>query len=203
MASNEESSQPAETQRHSIPIGSTSISINLSFVKSLLGIFEGAIIILSLICLICAGAGANVVCDYAYGSNYGFYEFVAGTVFLTYFIDYLIFTISIEERWCMKFVPWLVWHFFSGVIFTFLYLIASIVMASHTCGRGGYTAAAVFGFITTIVSGVETYFLLLSLRQDHAPTDNKVLNMMGVPQGNSASPQSPEYDPESIPESKY
>lgn len=49
------------------------------------------------------------MCDYAYGSNYGFYEFVAGTVFLTYFIDYLIFTISIEERWCMKFVPWLVW----------------------------------------------------------------------------------------------
>lgn len=45
MASNEESSQPAETQRHSIPIGSTSISINLSFVKSLLGIFEGAIIV--------------------------------------------------------------------------------------------------------------------------------------------------------------
>lgn len=45
MASNEESSQPAETQRQSIPIGSTSISINLSFVKSLLGIFEGAIIV--------------------------------------------------------------------------------------------------------------------------------------------------------------
>lgn len=65
--------------------------------------------ILSVICLICAGAGANLSCDYTYGSNYGFYEFVAGTVLLTYFIDYIIFAISIDEQWCMKFIPWLLW----------------------------------------------------------------------------------------------
>uniref|UniRef100_K1R5E5 MARVEL domain-containing protein n=1 Tax=Magallana gigas TaxID=29159 RepID=K1R5E5_MAGGI len=135
MASTEGGDQPPESKQDSVRIGSTCFSINLNYVKSLLGIFEAAII-----------------------------------------------------------------HFFIGAIFTFLYLIASIVMVTHTCGRGGYTAAAVFGFITTIVSGVETYFLLLSLRQDHAPTDNKVLNMLGVPK---ATPQSPEYDAGSIPGSKY
>lgn len=61
----------------------------------------------------------------------------------------------------------------------------------------------VFGFITTVVLGVETYFLLMSLRRDHAPSDNKVLNMLGVPPSNSASPQSPDYDPESVPDTKY
>eukprot|EP00105_Crassostrea_gigas_P025945 XP_011446704.2 PREDICTED: CKLF-like MARVEL transmembrane domain-containing protein 4 isoform X2 [Crassostrea gigas] len=203
MASTEGGDQPPESKQDSVRIGSTCFSINLNYVKSLLGIFEAAIIILSLICLICAGVGANLACDYTYGSSYGFYESVAGTVFLTDVINYLIFALSIDEKWCMKFIPWLVWHFFIGAIFTFLYLIASIVMVTHTCGRGGYTAAAVFGFITTIVSGVETYFLLLSLRQDHAPTDNKVLNMLGVPKGSTQCPQNPDYDRDILPESKY
>ena len=61
----------------------------------------------------------------------------------------------------------------------------------------------VFGFITTVVLGVETYFLLMSLRRDHAPSDNKVLNMLGVPPSNRTSPQSPDYDPESVPDTKY
>lgn len=44
------------------------------------------------------------------------------------------------------FINWLICplqHFFIGAIFTFFYLIASIVMAAHTCGQGGYAAAAV------------------------------------------------------------
>lgn len=65
--------------------------------------------ILSFICLICTWAGANLNCDYAYGSSYGFFEFVAGSVFLTDVINYLIFALTIDEKWCMKFVPWLVW----------------------------------------------------------------------------------------------
>ncbi|XP_078335351.1 uncharacterized protein LOC111134320 isoform X2 [Crassostrea virginica] len=202
MSSTEES-ENRSAEKQSVPIGSTSLSINISFVKSLLGIFQGVVIILSVICLICAGAGANLSCDYTYGSNYGFYEFVAGTVLLTYFIDYIIFAISIDEQWCMKFIPWLLWHFVTGIVFTFLYFIASIVMASHVCGRSGYAAASVFGFITTVVLGVETYFLLMSLRRDHAPSDNKVLNMLGVPPSNCSSPQSPDYDPESVPDTKY
>ncbi|XP_061189573.1 CKLF-like MARVEL transmembrane domain-containing protein 4 isoform X1 [Saccostrea echinata] len=207
LMSSEENGHPQssqDTDRHTVPIGSTGLSINLTYVKSLLGIFEAAMIILSLICLICAGAGANLACDYSYGSNYGFYEFVAGTVFLTDFINYLIFAISIDEKWCLRLVPWLVWHFVVGVIFTFLFFVASIVMVSHICGRGGYAAAAVFGFIATIVSGVDTFFCLLSLRRDHSPTDNKFLNILGVPHSSSASPQSPQYDSESVPESsKY
>nr|XP_011446706.2 CKLF-like MARVEL transmembrane domain-containing protein 4 isoform X2 [Crassostrea gigas] len=160
MQSTEESDQSPETQGNTRRIGNTCVSINLTFVKSRLGIFEAAIIILSFICLICTWAGSNLACDYTYGSSYGFFEFVAGSVFLTDFINYLIFALTIDEKWCMKFVPWLVWHFFIGAIFTFFLLIASIVMVSHMCGQGGYAAAAVFGFITTIVSGVETYFLL-------------------------------------------
>lgn len=65
--------------------------------------------ILSFICLICTWAGANLNCDYTYGSSYGFFEFVAGSVFLTDVINYLIFALTIDEKWCMKFVPWLVW----------------------------------------------------------------------------------------------
>ena len=34
-------------------------------------------------------------------------------------------------------------HFVTGIVFTFLYFIASIVMASHVCGRSGYAAASV------------------------------------------------------------
>lgn len=203
MQSTEESDQSPETQGNTRRIGNTCVSINLTFVKSRLGIFEAAIIILSFICLICTWAGSNLACDYTYGSSYGFFEFVAGSVFLTDVINYLIFALTIDEKWCMKFVPWLVWHFFIGAIFTFFLLIASIVMVSHMCGQGGYAAAAVFGFITTIVSGVETYFLLQSLRQDHAPTDNKVLNMLGVPKGSTQCPQNSDYDRDILPESKY
>ncbi|XP_048752866.2 CKLF-like MARVEL transmembrane domain-containing protein 4 isoform X2 [Ostrea edulis] len=205
MSSTEENAPNSqETDRQTIPIGSTSFSINVTFARSFLGIFEAVIILLSLISLICAGAGANLACDYNYGSNYGFYEFVAGSVFITYLIDYVIFIISIDEKLCLKLVPFLFWHFVVGAMFTLLYLIASIVMAAHICGQGGYAAATVFGFISTVVMGIHTYFCLLSLRHDHAPTDNKVLNMLGVPQENSASSQSPQYDPENLGESsKY
>ncbi|XP_022342615.2 uncharacterized protein LOC111136217 isoform X1 [Crassostrea virginica] len=191
------------TESHSVPIGTSCLSIDLAFVKSRLGVFEAVVIILSLICWICSAAGANIACDFAYGSNYAFYEFVVGSAFLTYLINYLIFAIKFDEKWCMKFVPWLVWHFVMAAIFTFLYLIASIVMVSQTCGQAGYAAAAITGFITTVVFGFGTYFLLLMLREDHAPSDNKFLNMLGVPRRSHTSTQSPEYDSESFPDTKY
>lgn len=79
-------------------------NINIAY-NTVFGFFQ----ILSFICLICTWAGSNLACDYTYGSSYGFFEFVAGSVFLTYFINYLIFALTIDEKWCMKFVPWLVW----------------------------------------------------------------------------------------------
>uniref|UniRef100_K1RBY5 T-box transcription factor TBX20 n=1 Tax=Magallana gigas TaxID=29159 RepID=K1RBY5_MAGGI len=142
MQSTEESDQSPETQGNTRRIGNTCVSINLTFVKSRLGIFEAAIIV--------------------------------------------------------RILSWL-WYFEiqDSVQHS---KAASIVMVSHMCGQGGYAAAAVFGFITTIVSGVETYFLLQSLRQDHAPTDNKVLNMLGVPKGSTQCPQNPDYDRDILPE---
>nr|XP_034299141.1 uncharacterized protein LOC105341725 isoform X3 [Crassostrea gigas] len=148
MQSTEESDQSPETQGNTRRIGNTCVSINLTFVKSRLGIFEAAIIV-----RILSWLWYFEIQDSVQHSK-------TGSVFLTDFINYLIFALTIDEKWCMKFVPWLVWHFFIGAIFTFFLLIASIVMVSHMCGQGGYAAAAVFGFITTIVSGVETYFLL-------------------------------------------
>lgn len=79
-------------------------NINIAY-NTVFGFFQ----ILSFICLICTWAGSNLACDYTYGSSYGFFEFVAGSVFLTDVINYLIFALTIDEKWCMKFVPWLVW----------------------------------------------------------------------------------------------
>lgn len=50
MASTEGGDQPPESKQDSVRIGSTCFSINLNYVKSLLGIFEAAIIV-SIICL--------------------------------------------------------------------------------------------------------------------------------------------------------
>ncbi|XP_078335353.1 uncharacterized protein LOC111132293 isoform X1 [Crassostrea virginica] len=200
MMSTEESKEATES--HFVPIGTSCLSIDMAFVKSHLGVFEAVVIILSLVCCICSAPGSNIACDIAYGSNYAFYKFVVGSAFLTYLINYLIFAIKFDEKWCMKFVPWLVWHFVVAAIFTFLYLIASIGMVSKTCGQAGYAAAAVTGFTTTVVFGFGTYFLLLMLREDHAPSDNKFLNMLGVPRRSDTS-TSPEYDSETFPDTKY
>lgn len=50
MASTEGGDQPPESKQDSVRIGSTCFSINLNYVKSLLGIFEAAIIV-SILCL--------------------------------------------------------------------------------------------------------------------------------------------------------
>lgn len=50
MASTEGGDQPPESKQDSVCIGSTCFSIDLNYVKSLLGIFEAAIIV-SIICL--------------------------------------------------------------------------------------------------------------------------------------------------------
>ncbi|XP_078335354.1 uncharacterized protein LOC111132293 isoform X2 [Crassostrea virginica] len=167
MMSTEESKEATES--HFVPIGTSCLSIDMAFVKSHLGVFEAVVIILSLVCCICSAPGSNIACDIAYGSNYAFYKFVVGSAFLTYLINYLIFAIKFDEKWCMKFVPWLVW---------------------------------VTGFTTTVVFGFGTYFLLLMLREDHAPSDNKFLNMLGVPRRSDTS-TSPEYDSETFPDTKY
>ena len=64
--------------------------------------------VLSLLGLISIAAGFQPACDFRYGSSYGFYDFIGGTVFVTRFILYVLFVVSIEEKWCFKFVPWLI-----------------------------------------------------------------------------------------------
>ena len=51
-------------------------------------------------------------------------------------------------------------HFVVAALFTFLYLIASIVMVSQTCGQAGYAAAAVSmrEGARIIINSVKKYF---------------------------------------------
>ncbi|XP_060595040.1 uncharacterized protein LOC132749326 [Ruditapes philippinarum] len=132
------------------------IYIDLSFVKSLYGIFVAAELILSLLGLISVSVPKNEGCAYLYSSSYSYYEFTASSCFIVSLVWYILYALAITKK--LGFIRWdiaeIVWIGF----YIFNYLIGSAVIASKACGQGGYKAAAAFGFLCLIVLIAHEFF---------------------------------------------
>ncbi|XP_045193065.2 uncharacterized protein LOC123549219 isoform X2 [Mercenaria mercenaria] len=121
------------------------IYIDLSFVKSLCGIFVAAELVISLLGLISVSVPKNEGCAYLYSGAYSYYEFTSSSCFIVSLIWYVLYALAITKK--LGFVRWdiaeIVWIGF----YIFNYLISSAVIAAKACHQGGYKAAAAFGFI--------------------------------------------------------
>ena len=68
MSSTEES-ENRSAEKQSVPIGSTSLSINISFVKSLLGIFQGVVIVGCFCLILCTSSYKHQLAFNSYPSH--------------------------------------------------------------------------------------------------------------------------------------
>ncbi|KAK3085695.1 hypothetical protein FSP39_007359 [Pinctada imbricata] len=198
-AGEEGATSTSDDDLYKFSIGSCNLSLNLTYMKSILGILNAAEIVLSLCGLISIAAAFQPVCDFKYGSSYGFYDFIGSTVFVTRTILYILFVLSVEEKWCMKFVPWLIVRFFVLAVYALFYLIASIAVVANICYQDGNTVAGIFGFMVTGVLAADCVFSLLKLRNEHPPSSNRILIILGVERlpptsDNSAPTTDPELD---------
>lgn len=120
------------------------IYIDMSFVKSLYGIFVAAELIWSLLGLISVSVPKNEGCAYLYSSAYSYYEFTASSCFIVSMVWYFLYLFAITKK--LGFVRWDIAEIVWIAFFILNYLIASSVIAAKACGQGGYNAAAAFGF---------------------------------------------------------
>ncbi|KAK7115290.1 MARVEL domain-containing protein 1-like [Littorina saxatilis] len=143
------------------------IPVDLNFVKSLEGIMDLVIAMLSLIAWICIAPAIPVYCIDAYGGGYSFFEFCAGSTFLTMTLWYIMFVVMINQR--LKIVPWRLGQLIILGGFGALYVIAAIVVAARTCHQGSLAAASAFGFLTTIAMAGHFYYSFRLWRETEVP----------------------------------
>lgn len=153
---------------------------SLVFIKSINGIFNIVLVILSLLCLIILSAAKDVGCVTAYVSTYGFYNFAYGSCVVTYVLRFIIYVLSLNTKLLWIF-PWLIWNPAVSLFFAICFFFSSVAVLANVCGRlGGYAAAGAFGFITFAVMTAELVYNIIVLRRDHPPTENKILLKIGV-----------------------
>ncbi|XP_014665856.1 PREDICTED: CKLF-like MARVEL transmembrane domain-containing protein 4 [Priapulus caudatus] len=126
---------------------------DISYIRTVPGLLKIAQVVISLIGFICCiAAGFNIAAT-------GFFEFVSMTAFwvsLVMLFLYLSHFISFVRA-----IPWLMLEFFYCALWTLLYLISSIVLASSSsnCANcGGMKAASFFGFVATAAYAVDAFF---------------------------------------------
>ncbi|XP_060081046.1 CKLF-like MARVEL transmembrane domain-containing protein 7 [Ylistrum balloti] len=189
--------EPEDVDIKNVKVGAITIPLNLSYVKSPLGIVTAVSGILSLLCAILVSASYNINCYAGYGSTYDFFEFVSTSWFILTFFRYIIFLLTNKNGvLCGSFVPWTLLMMANTAIYIIMFFFGSIAMAVSSCWRGGYKASAAFGFFTTFTCIAELVLLLFRLRKEHEPTQNRILILMGVPELNQRGAPPP-YDPES------
>ncbi|XP_046549516.1 CKLF-like MARVEL transmembrane domain-containing protein 4 isoform X2 [Haliotis rubra] len=133
------------------------------------GILTAATTIISLIGFICMSAGrADIYCDAAYGSGYSFYGFVSMSDFLTGLINYIIFMLVLYEKIIFKFVPWKIWDLIWSGVWSFFYLVASILVIAQACRQGGNYAAGVFGFVAMGLHVAMAYFAFIAWKEERS-----------------------------------
>ncbi|XP_033755189.1 uncharacterized protein LOC117338099 isoform X2 [Pecten maximus] len=180
-----------------VQVGGITIPLNLGYVKSPLGIATAVSGILALLGTILVSASYNINCYAGYGSTYDFFEFVATSWFILSVFRYIIFLLTNKKGiLCGSFVPWTLLMMANTAVYIIMFFFGSIAMAVNSCWRGGYKATAAFGFFTVGACVAEFILLLLKLRQEHEPTQNRILILMGVP-AQSQQNAPPAYDPDS------
>ncbi|XP_021365188.1 uncharacterized protein LOC110457995 isoform X2 [Mizuhopecten yessoensis] len=195
--SQQPNTEPENPNIRNVKVGAVTIPLNLGYVKSPLGIVTAASCFLGLLSTILVSASYNINCYAGYGSTYDFFEFVATSWFILTFFRYIIFLLTNKNGFlCGSFVPWTLLMMANTAVYIIMFFFGSIAMAVNSCWRGGYKATAAFGFFTTGTCVAELVLLLIRLREEHEPTQNRFLILMGV-QAQSQQNAPPPYDPES------
>lgn len=150
------------------------------FIRTLYGRLVLIELILTLICGSCASGTASYGC----GGHYGFLAFVAWTALINLLIFAILKLIGLWDKFRMV---WIFPHPIIPVIFYSLavvgFLIGSCLAASCAGGStGAGTAAAIFGFVSLVVFGIELFFAVKAFRSSE----------------HEAQQQAPKYDPEPV-----
>jgi hypothetical protein len=141
------------------------IPIDKTYVLSLNSALKIAATFLSLIAFICVAAGRSEACDRSYSSTYNYFEFVSISAFLTLIIFWLLYTLTLTRRLCMKLLPWVFVDLIYCVIYIILYIIADIVLAAQSCGKDSNKAGCAFGFFALFCIIANAVFLFLDWRR--------------------------------------
>lgn len=118
------------------------------YIKSVPGILKAIVIVCNLIGFICIEVSA-----WSHHSRGGFFNFVAATGFWFSGLMLVMYMFHVVEKFFK--IPWLKIEFGFCVVWTVLYLIASILAV--TFHASGYVAAGFFGFLAMIAYGYDAW----------------------------------------------
>ncbi|PVD20618.1 hypothetical protein C0Q70_18776 [Pomacea canaliculata] len=161
------------------------IPVDRTYVKSIIGVLKVVIAILSLIAFVCCASGRSDVCDKEFSSTYNYFEFVSISAFLTIISLWFFFVLTLHRRICFKLIPWVFVDLIYCVVYIIMYVIADIVLAAQTCGKGSNEAGAVFGFFTVAAFVAHAVFTFLQWRRSRTQATSE-----------SSPKPSPEYSAE-------
>ncbi|KAL3860279.1 hypothetical protein ACJMK2_010421 [Sinanodonta woodiana] len=125
------------------------IYVDVSFVKSIIGIIMAFEIILSLLGLIIVSASYIEACDFLYGKTYSYFDFVTASCFFTSGAWYILNALGVLKKFGV--IRWDIGELIWCGFYTFNFLISSSVLAAHSCYQESYKAGAAFGFFCLIV----------------------------------------------------
>ncbi|XP_046549501.1 uncharacterized protein LOC124259406 [Haliotis rubra] len=120
------------------------IYIDITYCKSIHGILNAAITVVSLIGWV---SSLNGVISRDSGSGHGFYEFVSGSVFFSGIVSYFIYSIVIHKNIRFNFDPCkdMMWY----SVWSVLYFIASNMVENDKCDA--CESVAVFGYTAGVL----------------------------------------------------
>ncbi|KAL4235206.1 membrane raft polarization [Mactra antiquata] len=132
------------------------IYFDMSFVRSMFGIFVAAELGLSLLALISVSVPKDEGCAFLHSSTYSYFEFTASSCFVVNLVWYFLYLLAVTRK--LGFVRWDIGEVIWLGFYIFNYLIASAVIAKDACRQGGYKAAAAFGFLCFFVLIAHAFF---------------------------------------------
>lgn len=131
---------------------SSQVGLQIDYVKSIPGILKIVEIVVSIVTFICASIRLGWV-----PLGGGWVQFVSMTAFISTFVFFIFHFLNIISKIPAN-IPWNLIEFIYYCIFTGLYLIAAIVAAARGNLDPSIGATAFFGFVATVVYGIDTFF---------------------------------------------
>ncbi|KAJ1082264.1 hypothetical protein NDU88_002432 [Pleurodeles waltl] len=144
-------------QRH----GLGGIRCDSDYLRSHLGILKAIEVVLALIAFICIETIMQCSpCEALY-----FFEFVSCSACVVTGALLIIFSLNLHTR--MSQINWNLTDLVNTGLSTLFFFIASIVLAAVNHKRGAEIAAAIFGFLATVVYAVNTYLAVNKWRMNN------------------------------------
>eukprot|EP00088_Acartia_fossae_P054408 TRINITY_DN6247_c1_g1_i1.p1 TRINITY_DN6247_c1_g1~~TRINITY_DN6247_c1_g1_i1.p1 ORF type:complete len:173 (-),score=21.77 TRINITY_DN6247_c1_g1_i1:305-823(-) len=142
------------TARGDVVVTETIVQTNIrwdpGYIKTMPGALKLGAVILDLVCMICLVASPPYWREHSVGE---WYIFVCMTAFWVSTILLIMYLLHFIEKFHV--IPWLMLEFGFYVVWAFFYFTAAIAVAVKSKSSGALLAAAMFGFASMVVYGVD------------------------------------------------